>query len=76
MYKELLTNNTTQEKTLFKIYRNKLTHIEEQAKKLYFNKQIKGPQHNTGLLWKTINDISLKIIKAQNDINSIKKEIL
>ena len=35
MYKELLTNNMTQQKTIFKIYRNKLTHIKEQAKKLY-----------------------------------------
>ena len=70
MYLELLTINTTQQKTLFKIYRNKLTHIKEQAKKLYFDEQIKQSQHNTGLLWKTINDIeSLKKIKAQNDIN-------
>ena len=57
MYKELLTNNTTPQKTLFKIYRNKLTCIKEQAKKLYFDKQIKKSQHNTGLQWKTINDI-------------------
>ena len=72
MYKKLLTNNTTQQKTLFKIYRNKLTPIKEQAKKLYFNKQIK---YNTGLLWKIINDIiSLKKIKAQNGINIINEE--
>ena len=60
MYKEL-TINTTQQKTLFKIYRNNIVHIKEQAEKLYFDKQIKESQHNTGLLWKTINDIiSLK----------------
>ena len=75
MYKELLTNNTTQQKTIFKIYRNKLTHIKEQAKKLYFNQQIKESQHNTGLLWKTINDIiSLKKIKAENNINITNEE--
>ena len=75
IYKELLTNNTTQQKTIFKIYRNKLTHIKEQAKKLYFNQQIKESQHNTGLLWKTINNIiSLKKIKAQNDINIMNEE--
>ena len=38
---------------------------------MYFYKQIKQSQHNTRLIWKTINDkISLKKIKTQSDITN------
>ena len=53
----MINTKTEQHKKEYRMYRNKLTHVKEQAKKLYFNKEIKLSQHNSGMLWKTVNNI-------------------
>ena len=52
----------------FKKYRNKLSHVKEQSKKLYFHKLILENKQNTAQLWKTINDIPYHKNKKSNQI--------
>ena len=52
----------------FKKYRNKLSHVKEQSKKLYFHKLILENKQNTAQLWKTINDILHHKNKKSNQI--------
>ena len=42
----------------YNTYRNKLTHIKEHAKRLYYNKLIQQNMHNSLKIWKTINKIA------------------
>ena len=37
---------------------NKLAHLIEQVKKIYYHKIITDSKHNIQLMWKTINDIA------------------
>ena len=39
-------------------YRNKLTHVKEQAKRKYYQGLFLASKHNMKFLWKTINDIA------------------
>ena len=56
-------------KKQYQKYRNKLTHIIEQAKKKHFTNQDEQSQHNSILLWKTANDIiKLKKTKSTHHI--------
>ena len=55
----------------YKVYRNKLTHIKEQSKKLIKENFIDS-KHNFKLLWNTINDI----IKFKNKQEESIKEIV
>jgi len=41
----------------FKKYRNKLTYLKEQAKKLYYQNAICNNKQSTAQLWKTSNEI-------------------
>ena len=41
----------------YKICRNKLTHVKEHAKRLYYNQLIQENMHNSQKIWKTINEI-------------------
>ena len=43
---------------LYKTYRNKLTHVKEQAKRKYYQGHVLASKHNMKFLWKTINDIA------------------
>ena len=43
---------------LYKTYRNKLTHVKEQAKRKYYQGLVLASKHNMKFLWKTINDIA------------------
>ena len=60
---------------IYKKYHNRLTHIKELAKQKYYGDLIKQTKHNSGLMWKTINDIikykkkcsSLPLQKKYND---------
>ena len=56
----------------YKAYRNKLTHIKEQAKKLHYEKRISDSKHNSGQIWKTVNEIIMRKQKSRNPISSIK----
>ena len=41
---------------------------------MYYNKEIEQPQHNSGLLWKTINSIiKLKKSRTSNEILQLLK---
>ena len=42
----------------YKTYRNKLTHVKEQAKRKYYQGLVLASKHNIKFLWKTINDIA------------------
>ena len=55
----------------YKIYRNKLSHVKKQPKKIFFKISINS-KHNLKLLWKTINDIT-KFKNKQRE--SIKKTV-
>ena len=43
---------------LYKTYRNRLTHVKEQAKRKYYRGLVLASKHNMKFLWKTINDIA------------------
>ena len=43
---------------LYKIYRNKLAHVKEQAKRKYYQGLVLASKHNMKFLWKTIDDIA------------------
>ena len=74
LYKMTLSNNSSEILHEYRLYRNKLTHIKEQAKKLYHRNQVNEAQHNSSLIWKTINDIvTYKNTKSQS-ITSLKNE--
>ena len=55
--KKCMKNNTTEAWVEYKICRNKLFHIKENAKKLHYYTLINENKNNTAKLWKTIKDI-------------------
>ena len=74
LYKMILNNNSPELLDEYRLYRNKSTHVKEQAKKLYYNNQISEAQHNSGLVWKTINDIVTNKNTKSQSITSLKNE--
>ena len=74
LYKTTLNNNSPESLDEYRWYRNKLTHVKEQAKKLYYSNQINEAQHNSGLIWKTINDIVTHKNTKSQSITSLKNE--
>ena len=57
LFKKTLQDKSRSAQLNYKKYRNKLTHIKEFAKQQYYGDIIRQNQHNSGLMWKTINDI-------------------
>ena len=56
----------------YKVYRNKLTHIKEYAKRLYIKNLVNDNKHDTSSLWKIINKIiHLKNVKKINIPNKM-----
>ena len=41
-----------------KTFRNQLSHMKEQSKRIYYRKIVNEARYNMRLLWKTINDIA------------------
>ena len=50
----------------YKIYRNKLTHVKEHAKRQYDDQLIQQNMHNSRKVWKTVNEILNKVPKRNN----------
>ena len=70
LFKNVIKNPSTGGWNKFKKYRNKLTHIIEQAKRNYFKNKINKTKSNTKKLWKTVNEIiNFKPKKLTNNIN-------
>ena len=57
LFKEMLRNKTFDNINKYKKSRNLLTHTKESAKKAYYEDQLEKNCHDSGLLWKSINDI-------------------
>ena len=58
-------------KKQYQKYKNKLIHIIALAKKKHFTNQVEQSQHNSRILWKTVNDIiKLKKTKSSHYIKS------
>ena len=55
MYKKCVNSKSTAKWDEYKMYRNKLTHLKNPAKKLYYQDIIRKNKQNTAKLWKTIN---------------------
>ena len=72
LYQKTLKNNSTEAWNLYKQCMNKLTHEKEKAKKVYYEKLISQNEHNSSLLWKTINDI----VKHKTKVNQKIPEII
>ena len=73
LFNRMIKTQALQHKNEYRIYRNQLTHIKELAKQNYFCNQIEQTQHNSGLLWKTVNNlIKLKKNKTSNEIRQLK----
>ena len=53
----MLKENTLENAQQYRKNRNKLTHIRELAKKNYHEELVRKNSHDSGLLWKTTNDI-------------------
>ena len=65
----MIKSQTQQHKNEYQTYIEHITHIIELAKKKHFTNQIEQSQHNSGLLWKTVNDIvKLKKTKSSHHI--------
>ena len=66
MYKRALKLNDSNTWAQYKVYRNKLTHIKEYAKRLYIKNLVNDNKHDTSSLWKIINKIiHLKNVKKK-----------
>ena len=72
LFKELLKNKTSDNITKYKKSRNLLTHMKELAKKAYYEDQLEENCHDTGLLWKSINDI----VKYKRKSSSLPSKII
>ena len=70
LYQQSLKGDTHTKKT-YKVYRNKLTHITELSEKLYYNELITKSKHNCALIWKSINNITLRTKNYDLFINKI-----
>ena len=69
LLQNMIKTKMEKHKKQYQKYRNKLTHIIEQAKKKHFTNQVEQSQHNSRLLWKTVNDIiKLKKTKSSHHI--------
>ena len=67
LYKRALKLNDSNTWAQYKVYRNKLTHIKEYAKRLYIKNLVNDNKHDTSSLWKIINKIiHLKNVKKNN----------
>ena len=72
MYKRALKLNDSNTWAQYKVYRNKLTHIKEYAKRLYIKNLVNDNKHDTSSLWKSINKIiHLKNVKKNNIPNKM-----
>ena len=65
LYEQFLKGDREAEK-LYKVYRNKLTHLKEISKKMYYNDIINKAKHDSSLIWRVINDI-LKFKKKSSN---------
>ena len=64
MYKKCVYSKCTAKWYEYKMYRNKLTHLKNSAKKLYYQDIIRKIKQNMAKLWKTINNIFNKVNSA------------
>ena len=72
LYKRALKLNDSSTWAQYKVYRNKLTHIKEYAKRLYIKNLVNDNKHDTSSLWKIINKIiHLKNVKKNNIPNKM-----
>ena len=72
LYKRALKLNDSNTWAQYKVYRNKLTHIKEYAKRLYIKNLVNDNKHDTSSLWKIINKIiHLKNVKKNNIPNKM-----
>ena len=70
LYQQSLKGDNYSKQT-YKVYRNKLTHIKELSKKLYYNELITKSKHNSALIWKSINNITQRTKNYDLFINKI-----
>ena len=72
MYKKALKLNDSNTWAQYKVYRNKLTHIKEYAKRLYIKNLVNDNKHDTSSFWKIINKIiHWKNVKKNNIPNKM-----
>ena len=72
MYKRALKLNNSNTWAQYKVYRNKLIHIKEYAKRLYIKNLVNDNKHDTLSLWKIINKIiHMKNVKKNNIPNKM-----
>ena len=72
LYKRALKLNDSNTWAQYKVYRNKLTHIKEYAKRLYIKNLVNDNKRDTSSLWKIINKIIyLKNVKKTNIPNKM-----
>ena len=72
MYKRALKLNDSNTWAQYKLYRNKLNHIKEYAKRLYIKDLVNDNKHDTSSLWKIIDKvIHQKNVKKNNIPNKM-----
>ena len=72
LYKRALKLYDSSQWAQYKVYRNKLTHIKEYAKRLYIKNLVNENKHDTSSLWKILNKIiHLKNVKKNNIPNKM-----
>ena len=57
LYKQYLTDPSSQKKALYKEYRNKLNHSLKIAKRLYYGKKLNESKNNLRATWRVLNDL-------------------
>ena len=70
LYKLYIRNPSEQKHQLYKNYRNKLTNIIRNSKKLYFTGELNKAEGNPNSTWKVLNEIMNKS-KPHNKIDSL-----
>ena len=72
LFKEMLRNKTSDNINKYKKSKNLLTHMKELAKKAYYKDQLEKNCHDTGLVWKSTNDI----VKYKRKSSSLPSKII
>ena len=75
LYKQYLSDPSSQKKALHKEYRNKLNHSLRIAKRLYYDKKLNESKNNLRATWRVLNDLINRRKPKVNPTQHLKQKI-
>ena len=72
LYKTFLKSSNRKNETLYKRYKNKLNHIIQLSKKLYYEEQLLKYKNISKMIWQTLN----KVINRKQETNNLPSEFI